>query len=204
MQLLAHPDAPGGAVRNLEAHAEWGADGRLRLSWRLDADLAGLRLPAAAAPARADELWRHTCFEAFVAPLVGGAQAPISGSYCELNFSPSGEWAAYRFSGYRSGMAALDLTAPPAARWRRRAQELTLEVALRAQDLLPGAATDALRIGLSAVIEDRSGTISYWALCHQDGKPDFHHADSFALELAAPDPTSAREARHGNQQHDPQ
>jgi hypothetical protein len=197
MQLLAHPSAPGSAVRNLEAHAEWGADGRLRLSWRLDADLSGLRLPAAAAPVRADELWRHTCFEAFVARLREPA-------YCELNFSPSGAWAAYGFSGYRSGMAALDLAAPPDARWRRGAQELALEVALQSQDLLPGATAGALRIGLSAVIEDRSGTISYWALCHRQGKPDFHHAEGFALELAAPDAASAWEPRHGNQRHDPQ
>ena len=39
------------------------------------------------------------------------------------------------------------------------------------------------RLGLSAVIEDTSGGKSYWALAHPPGKPDFHHADCFALEL---------------------
>jgi hypothetical protein len=28
------------------------------------------------------------------------------------------------------------------------------------------------------------GTKSYWALAHPQGKPDFHHVDSFALTLA--------------------
>jgi hypothetical protein len=42
------------------------------------------------------------------------------------------------------------------------------------------------RLGLSAVIEEASGRLSYWALTHPPGKPDFHHSDCFALELPAP------------------
>jgi hypothetical protein len=34
------------------------------------------------------------------------------------------------------------------------------------------------------VIEDQSGGVSYWALAHPPGKPDFHHADGFALEFS--------------------
>ena len=37
--------------------------------------------------------------------------------------------------------------------------------------------------GLSAVIEDPNGVLSYWALRHPPGKPDFHHPDTFALEI---------------------
>jgi hypothetical protein len=40
-----------------------------------------------------------------------------------------------------------------------------------------------LRLGLSAVIEDDNGSLSYWALKHPSGKPDFHHPDAFALEI---------------------
>ncbi|MBI3061386.1 MAG: hypothetical protein HYY83_05345 [Deltaproteobacteria bacterium] len=29
----------------------------------------------------------------------------------------------------------------------------------------------------------QDGTISYWALKHPPGKPDFHHPDAFALEI---------------------
>ena len=43
-----------------------------------------------------------------------------------------------------------------------------------------------LRLGLSAVIEDDSGKLSYWALKHPSGKPDFHHPDTFVLEIAPP------------------
>jgi len=40
-----------------------------------------------------------------------------------------------------------------------------------------------LRISLTAVIEDTSGRIAYWALKHAPDKPDFHHAAGFILEV---------------------
>ena len=36
---------------------------------------------------------------------------------------------------------------------------------------------------LSAVIETTDGAMSYWALAHPSAKPDFHHPDSFVLDL---------------------
>ena len=57
-------------------------------------------------PARADKLWRSTCFEAFLKS--DGMEA-----YREWNFAPSGNWAAYDFSGYREGMGQADVAAPP-------------------------------------------------------------------------------------------
>ena len=41
----------------------------------------------------------------------------------------------------------------------------------------------AWRLALTAVIEETGGAKSYWALKHAPGKPDFHHADGFVLEL---------------------
>ena len=45
--------------------------------------------------------------------------------YYEFNFSPSGEWAAYRFSGYREGMADLPLGGGRAGPDGARSQPLT-------------------------------------------------------------------------------
>lgn len=123
------------------------------------------------AGARRDELWRHTCFELFIAGSSGGGS---SSGYREFNFAPDRRWAAYTFSGYRKGMAPLPTPAP----W------LTVKLdspGLSAQ--LAGAALPPRpwRIGLSAVIETATG-LSYWALRHPPGPPDFHHPDNFALE----------------------
>ncbi len=45
------------------------------------------------------------------------------------------------------------------------------------------ASNASWQLALTAVIEETSGVKSYWALKHPPGKPDFHHADGFVLEL---------------------
>lgn len=152
-----------------------GADRSLHIGYRLQVDMEQLRLPAiVTSPGRADELWRHSCFEVFVA----GSRSP---AYREFNFAPSGEWAAYAFTAYRAGMRPLTLASAPVSDWRRSPGQLELAVTLPPDALI--ADGSAPRIALSAVIEEQSGTITHWALCHPASQPDFHHPDSFALEL---------------------
>ncbi len=164
--LSLHPQSACQAVSGIKV--EIVRPGPLLLSYRVSGAMAKLTAPARATPARADGLWRRTCFEAFVG---------VGDGYLELNFSPSTEWAAYRFSGYRAGMApAHDLAAPAIA---VSAGDETLE--LRVSVDLPADAGG--RLGLSAVIEETGGGLSYWALGHPPGKPDFHHWRAFAIDL---------------------
>jgi hypothetical protein len=175
--LTAHPQgtAPAGiAVTATLAAAEAGG---LGCEFRLAADLARLRLPEGPGGRRADGLWRHTCFEAFLA-------APGAASYCEFNFSPAGDWAAYRFDGYRAGMRPAELAAPPRIVVQRTAGALTLSAQLALAGLF--ARGEALRVALAAVLEDERGALSYWALAHGPGAPDFHHAAGFALAARVP------------------
>jgi len=39
------------------------------------------------------------------------------------------------------------------------------------------------RLGVSTVLRTVEGETFYWALAHPSDKPDFHHPDSFVLEL---------------------
>lgn len=167
--LTPHPSTPIGAVDAIEAEVAHGDAGQLRLSYRIRGDIGALRVPAPVQPTRTDELWTHTCVEAFVRTGAG---------YAEFNFSPSSQWAAYAFDSYRAGMRALELTQPPSIKVQARADLLTIDVVLA--DALSAAPA---RLGLSAVIEYIDGATSYWALAHPPGKPDFHHDDGFALEL---------------------
>jgi hypothetical protein len=141
--------------------------GALAVTFTLEADLDRLRIPARRPPRFADRLWQHTCFEVFLARK--GARA-----YREYNLAPSGQWAAYAFSSYRKRIPA----EPPFAGSRIRRADGALAVSTRIR------AKGMLRIGLAAVIEEKSGALSYWALRHPPGRPDFHHRRSFALELA--------------------
>jgi hypothetical protein len=157
--------------------------GALRFQYVLRADISQLAIPPTRASGRADSLWKHTCFEAFIT----SAGATGSGYY-ELNFSPSRQWAIYRFSGYREGMTATEVRSPPELVVRRFDDRLELDAEIELAELadLPALrAGGALKLALSAVVEDGGGTLSYWALKHPPGKPDFHHADGFVLELLA-------------------
>jgi hypothetical protein len=179
VSLLAHPATPNQAVQLLAAGAQPQGPDRLRLQYLLQADPEQVRVPPPAAHGgRADRLWAHTCFEAFV----GLPQGP---GYLELNFSPAGDWAAYRFESYRQGMAPAVLAAAPQLAVRRSGPRLELqaEVSLRGTEV---AGSPRLRLALSTVVEDREGRLSYWALRHPPGRPDFHHPDSFALALELP------------------
>ena len=136
----------------------------LRVSYAVHGAMAQVRLTKRGTR----PLWRHTCCELFVA-------RPGSAAYQEFNFSPCGDWAGYAFSGYREG-GAVEM-ADPGIRVRAGTDRLDLEGSV------PVAAAGPLAIGLSAVIEETDGALSYWALRHPAGKPDFHHRDAFALQL---------------------
>jgi hypothetical protein len=165
--LVAHPAAPSAIAKSIVVHLQRIGAG-LVLRYVLGADTRRLRIPPPRGAARADGLWRHTCFELFVRPAAGSG-------YQEFNFSPSGEWAAYRFAGYREGATPLDC-AMPIITTRIRAEALELEVRM-------ASIAAELLVGLSAVVEDSDGALSYWALRHPSARPDFHHADAFTLSL---------------------
>jgi len=176
MALHCHASSACDAVRALQITARV-LDGRLMLSYVLDADLGRLRIPAQHAPQRAHELWRHTCFEAFVSD----AGSP---GYCELNFAPSRSWAMYRFSARRAGMAVISAARAPEIVVQRSASALSLEARVFLHDLISQPTPPVLRARFAAVVEDEDGRLSYWAAQHPSGKPDFHHPDSFTLELS--------------------
>ena len=171
LALKLHPDSHCGAATCIDVEAARPRPGTLLLHYLVTGKTSDLVLPPVTASTRADELWRHTCFEAFVRAGAG---------YYEFNFAPSTQWAAYRFSFYRCRMSAAGEISAPRVEVRSYGASFELLVSLD----LPNDAAGGL--GLSAVIEKANGRLSYWALAHPPGTPDFHHSDCFALELPAP------------------
>jgi hypothetical protein len=186
--LTRHPQTDGDAVKEIRASVSWNHGGPLAFSYALKGDLSRLRVPRLRPSRKSNRLWKHTCFEAFVA--VKGQPA-----YYEINLAPSGEWAVYAFRRYREPATppkeklALEITV------RRAGDSLQLDALVwvdRWQAIEPGA---RLSVALCAVIEDNRGMLSYWALKHPPGKPDFHHADTFALEIERPVPSPSPSPR---------
>jgi hypothetical protein len=172
--LRCHPDTRATAVRSVSIEVTMIGENGVRLAFYLS-PAESLKLPAAAPSRRTHELWRHTCFEMFLK--VEGEEG-----YSEFNLSPSSEWAAYGFTGYRLGMHDLALPVNPHIECERQGEAFVLDADVD----LPAIAGSRLLTGFSAVIEETNGTKSYWALAHPPGKPDFHHETCFAAELPAP------------------
>jgi hypothetical protein len=159
------------------------------LSGRVAAELSKLAIPPLAEPSarrRRDELWKNTCLEIFIG-------IPNSNSYLEINLSPSGDWNAYYFDSYRSGMRLVDDAHPPLLKFDREqmGDTLTWHGSLRSANLSSDSRGDVSRLlgsgglvmGASCVLEYTTGEHEYWALVHAGEKPDFHLRESFRLPL---------------------
>src|SRR5262245_26650423 len=123
--LRLHPDSLSSVVTHIDVDVVRPHDGSLLLRYVVTGRMGELRLPPVAAAAHTDELWQHTCFEAFVGSSVDAA-------YYEFNFAPSTEWAAYRFGSYRNGMRVATETSAPRIEVKSGPEHYTLqaEVAL--------------------------------------------------------------------------
>lgn len=178
--LVRHPSTPDDILTSITVTVDTLTSERLALRYRIGGDIDRLALPAQKPGKFQDQLWRHTCLETFIAFADGD-------EYFELNFSPSSEWAVYRFDSYRAGMTPLYPAPPPRLIVQRRDGELATDIdidlgaiaGLTAQQIKDRG----LRLAVSAVMQDERGGISYWALAHPPGKPDFHHRDGFVLRL---------------------
>lgn len=168
-RLKFHPTFVPGAVTGLSVR--WGrvADGRMMVRYRLDG-CGDVILPATSATGRADELWRTTCFELFI--------ADAGGTYREFNFAPSGQWAAYRFSGYRISAGDYAPFAEPEIVMDSGASVLTVTAFLSAEEFAQSS-----HAALTAVVEEKHGRMSFWADRHPGLKPDFHNPACFVLPV---------------------
>jgi hypothetical protein len=206
--LCLRPFDPATAPQRLRLEANLRRQGSsLLIRWILSGDLEQLRLPdPVQEPQRLDELWTSTCLECFLA-------RSADEGYWELNLSPSGDWNLYRLDGYRQGLRPEAAIQQLPSRLRRRgsgecgggvvgdgdgdgaglgvgtdqAPELTLELSVELDlEALLGAeaSSGALELGVTAVLEQHDGQLSYWALYHPAAEADFHHRGGFGVRLA--------------------
>lgn len=212
LPLVPHPDTPPTQIESILCSLSVDHPGQWVIDYIVGCPPDQLILPMSSTSDRTDGLWRTTCFEMFI-------RASGAPGYREFNFAPSGQWAAYRFDGYREGQHDFDVRAPAIftadqdqfnASMARQLADLGLDQ--ESIDAMLAVESDAVAlplpsqfalsaqfddttltlqgpwdIALSAVIEEKDGTKSYWALHHPPGAPDFHHPDCFALTLEAPD-----------------
>jgi hypothetical protein len=174
--LRLHPDSRSKSVTAITVDVKRPNASTIELRYVAEGDISRVAIPPRAESKHVDELWKHTCFEAFL-------RDPAGLGYAEFNFSPSTEFAGYGFTGYREGMSNQHRTKPEVS-FVSDARRLDLGASIWMGRLDRINPEGPLRLGISAIIEETDGSKSYWALAHPQGKPDFHHLDSFALALA--------------------
>lgn len=165
------------------SHADHGVDGisvsvkrsgaGLHLDYHIIADPTGILLPKGPGGERRDELWKHTCLEAFV-------RLEAANEYLEFNFAPNGDWAGYEFDGYRQNGRDLTVSAP-------RIDCTEASHVIRATVTLPTLPelyqSNAIQLGFSVVIETPQNDRFYWAMFHPNDRPDFHRIENFQISL---------------------
>jgi hypothetical protein len=156
----------------------------LTLAFRVEGRVDRLRLPEQRPAEHTDGLWRSTCFEAFL-------RLPGECGYVEINLSPSSQWAMYRFDGYRHGMRPVMPAQPPEIDVSAHNDGLRVEVRIHVAGIVPADGA-VLEVAVAAVLQDRAGALSYWALAHPAEAPDFHDPRGFQLTLPPPVNPAAR------------
>lgn len=174
-KLVCHPNMPGKGVDSIDVQVTLKPGGRLWMRYHIECDPAHVQLSDPADPLRTDFLWHRTCFETFI---TRGGQS----QYIEFNFCPSSRWAAYQFTDYREGAADLPVEEAPAI----HLDLSETHIAIEADVLLPESWRDGpMMMGITTIIEDEEGTLSYWALAHPGDKQEFHDRSCFIHPLQA-------------------
>jgi hypothetical protein len=167
MKLELVPFAPVSSIDSLSCTIEAiNEPAAMNISFLIKGDLNQISWPEDVQTSEA--LWKHTCFEYFIA-------AVDDEYYYEFNQSPSGAWASYRFSRYRTDMTIAENIV--ADKFLMSLDEETCDVQLEVA--FPHGSE--FQLGLSVILEDMNAQLHYFSLSHPQDKPDFHAREHYAL-----------------------
>jgi hypothetical protein len=176
--LRCHPQTPCSVPLEIGATITRTSENILCLTYQLVGALSAIRNvmhDSSAFPVRRDGLWQSTCLECFLRP-EGSAR------YYEFNSALNGDWAAYQFDSYREGMQYAAIPQPALEYHAHGPCDVRCDLRFDVSRALRKH-SGPWQLGISAVIETHEGAKSYWALHHPEGKPDFHHRESFLITL---------------------
>ena len=127
------------------------------------------------------KLWEKTCFELFI--------KNQNGAYLEFNFSPNFGWNCFFFNQKGEELKEWETMQMPSTDVLLSIDHFLLVAEIK-KIYFPKTFFDRsnnvannLEAGITCVIKDKLGTLSYWALAHCDTRPNFHHFDSFKYKF---------------------
>ncbi|MBP9682586.1 MAG: hypothetical protein KBD76_14355 [Bacteriovorax sp.] len=122
---------------------------------------------------RVIKLWEKTCFEFFL--------KNEESAYVEFNFSAAFEWNCFYFKRPGEPLCEWEPMQRPDTEILLSLDHFLLFTEIKKNQFPKGFfdGEHTLCAGLTSVIQDKKGQMSYWALDHLDTRPNFHHFDSF-------------------------
>lgn len=152
------------------------SDNQLSLRYTLEGAIEQIQFaPKTDAPQRQWQLWETTCFECFIG-------RPDQINYWEFNLAPNANWNAFALDDYRQGIREAESIQQIAITTERTRDRFTLSTVLPLNQLVDRQFPIA--VSITAVIQDQSGALSYWAIQHSGSEPNFHQRDSFVVQLS--------------------
>lgn len=142
------------------------------ISYKLHGDLSQLDLgDGHPHRARIIKLWEKSCFELFM--------KDTNGSYIEFNFSPVFEWNAFYF--VKKGDELKEYLKMDTVKIDVLLSDEVFHLIVEIdKNKFPNAFFDsALEVGMTSVLKEKNGSLSYWAIKHCDSKPNFHDFRSY-------------------------
>lgn len=123
------------------------------------------------------KLWEKTCFELFI--------KNNHDQYIEFNFSPNFEWNCFYFNKKSDPLVEWEQMQMPVIDILLSSEHFFLFVDIKKEFFPKGffGVGFELCAGITSVIKEKTGSMSYWALSHADTRPNFHHFDSFKYKF---------------------
>ena len=148
----------------------------LFISYKLTGDLNSIDLGSGRSlHNRVIKLWEKSCFELFI--------KNNKDNYIEFNFSPEFEWNTFYFKKKGDALAEyqkMDSIKPDILLSN---DVFHLIVELDKKKFPDGFFESELTAGITSVIKEKNGKLSYWALSHEDSRPNFHDFRSFRYKF---------------------
>ena len=143
---------------------------KVHLTFMLNGEIKNYIVPNKEKLKRANELWKTTCFELFLAN-------SKEEKYYELNISPTLAWNFYTLSEYRAVPKEVAEEIEPLIMSRRDEEnyEITFELESKTVNF---EAFDTFN--LACILLSNAKKRTFWSLNPQHGLPDFHNQQSFS------------------------
>ncbi len=131
--------------------------------------------PPTPAKERVIKLWEKTCFELFL--------KNNRDEYLEFNFSPRFEWNCFYFKQKGDQLSEWEKMQQPKIDILLSLNKFFLVAEVKKEFFPVNFQTDNMTAGISSVLKNYDDQLTYWALSHEDSKPNFHNFDSFKYKF---------------------